>query len=113
MSGLFTVFIFFAVIALTAVLFCGWIAFVVIRAVIGGVGSLFMPSTWRPRGPRGPRGRRFGTMGWGNGPGKLNTVQCPTRMCGAINPMDARFCRRCGRGLPAAQRVNIRRAAVW
>jgi hypothetical protein len=108
MSGLFTVFIFFAVIALTAVLFCGWIAFVVIRAVVGGVGSLFAPSMWRPR-------PRFGTMAWPSGgrPLKLNTVQCPTRMCGAINPVDARFCRRCGRGLPAAQRVNVRRAAVW
>jgi hypothetical protein len=108
MSGLFTVFIFFAVIALTAVLFCGWIAFVVLRTIIGGVGSLFAPSTWRPRGPR------YGQMGWpGNMPMKLNTVQCPTRMCGAINPAEARFCRRCGRGLPAAHRVNVRRAAVW
>jgi hypothetical protein len=107
MSGFLTVFIFFAVIALTAVIFCGWIAFVVLRALIGGIGSLFAPSTWRPR-------QRFGTMGWpGCGPVKLNTVQCPTRMCGAINPAEARFCRRCGRGLPAAHRVHVRRAAVW
>jgi hypothetical protein len=42
-----------------------------------------------------------------------NTVQCSLRMCGAINPADAKFCRRCGRGLPAAQRVQVRRAAVW
>jgi hypothetical protein len=106
MSGIFTVFIFFAVIALTAVIFCGWIAFVVVRAIVGGVGSLFMPATWRCSRAR--------PMGWtGGGRVMLNTVQCPTRMCGAINPADARFCRRCGRGLPAAQRVNVRRAAVW
>jgi hypothetical protein len=98
MSGIFTVFIFFAIIALTAVIFFGWVVFLIGRAVIGGIASLFMPS--RPRGLHG-------------GPMMSHTVQCPTRMCGAINPTSARFCRRCGRGLPAAQRVQVRRAAVW
>ena len=97
MSGIFTIFIFFAIIALTAVIFCGWIAFVVVRSIVGGVGSLF--------GFAG-RSMQCRTM-------RLNTVQCPTRMCGAINPSEARFCRRCGRGLPAAHRVQVRRAAVW
>ena len=41
------------------------------------------------------------------------TVRCGQDGCFAVNPADARFCRRCGRGLPAAQRVNVRRAAVW
>ena len=97
MSGIFTIFIFFVIIALTAVIFCGWIAFVIVRSIVGGVGSL------------------FGACGHSTArrPMRLNTVQCPTRMCGAVNPAEARFCRRCGRGLPAAQRVQVRRAAVW
>jgi hypothetical protein len=97
MSGIFTVFIFLAVIVLTAVLFCGWIVFLVGRSLFGAFVSLFAPA--RPRRTIGPL--------------RPSTVQCPTRMCGAINPAEARFCRRCGRGLPAAQCVHVRRAAVW
>jgi hypothetical protein len=97
MSGIFTIFIFFAVIVLTAVIFCGWIVFLIGRTILGGFFSLFTPV--RPR--------------MGMGVMRPSTVQCATRMCGAINPAEARFCRRCGRGLPAAQRVQVRRAAVW
>ena len=93
MGGVFTVFIFFVVIVLTAVVFFGWVVYIIGRSVVGGLVSLFAPA--RPR-----------VM-------MTNTVQCPTRMCGAINPAHARFCRRCGRGLPAAQRVQVRRAACW
>jgi ribosomal protein L40E len=100
MSGLFGIFIFFIVIVLTAVLFFGWVAFSIVRFVLGGVGSLFAPARGTTRRP--PVGSRV-----------TNTVQCSLRMCGAINPADAKFCRRCGRGLPAAQRVQVRRAAVW
>lgn len=96
MSGLFTIAIFLAVIVLTAVIFCGWIVFVVGRALVVGFSSLFGAVQCKS-----PRTRIS------------NTVQCPTRMCGAINPTSARFCRRCGRGLPSAQRVQVRRAAVW
>jgi hypothetical protein len=106
MSGLFGIFIFFIVIVLTAVLFFGWVAFSIVRFVLGGVGSLFAP---------GKPGNRLLCPSRRNplGGKAANTVQCSLRMCGAINPADAKFCRRCGRGLPAAQRVQVRRAAVW
>jgi ribosomal protein L40E len=98
MTPVFSILIFFVVIVFTAVVFFGWIAFSVIRFVFGGVGSLFAPTQ--------SRGRI-------NASRVTNTVQCSLRMCGAINPAEAKFCRRCGRGLPAAQRVQVRRAAVW
>ena len=101
MTPVFSILIFFVVIVFTAVVFFGWIAFSVIRLVFGGVGSLFAPA--RGPGSRGPINAKRVT----------NTVQCSLRMCGAINPAEAKFCRRCGRGLPAAQRVQVRRAAVW
>ena len=105
-SGIFGILIFFLVIVFTAVIFFGWVAFAIIRFVLGGIGSLFAPGKPGNRllcpDRRGPlRGKA------------TNTVQCSLRMCGAINPADAKFCRRCGRGLPAAQRVQVRRAAVW
>ena len=93
MPELFAIIIFFIVILITAVVFCGWIAFMILRSIFGGVASMFTPK-YRPV-----------TIS--------NTVHCPTRGCGAPNPVDARFCRRCGHGLPAAQRVQVRRAAVW
>ena len=30
-----------------------------------------------------------------------------------LNPANAQFCRRCGQYLPQAQRVAVRRAAMW
>ena len=70
MSGVFTIFIFFAVIALTAVLFTGWIAFVVLRAILCGVGSIFMPRrTWRTPAYMGWRGNGW-RGGWGGGRGR-------------------------------------------
>jgi hypothetical protein len=107
MSWFFTVAIFFFVIVLTAMIFFGWVAVMVIGLLIRGMMALFAPGAGgacdvRARGASGPS------------PGAAShTVRCPTRGCHAINPATARFCRRCGRGLPAAQRVQVRRAAVW
>ena len=39
--------------------------------------------------------------------------QCVRPLCCAENPPTARFCRRCGRVLPAAQQVAVRRVAMW
>jgi len=98
MGALFSVAIFATVIMLAAMLFTGWVMFIVVRALIFGVMSMFgvrrtmpLPMPMRPTA----------------------TVRCQTQGCRAINPADARFCRRCGRGLPAAQPVQVRRAAVW
>jgi hypothetical protein len=93
MAEIFSIAIFFVVILVTAVVFFGWLVFVIVRGIMNGIGTLI----------HGPRHRIEAS----------NTVLCPTRGCGANNPVDARFCRRCGHGLPAAQRISVRRAAVW
>ena len=100
-TWLFMVALFFLVIVITAVVFFGWVTVAVVSVVLRGLGSLFAP-------PGGGNVRR--TMGAATPP---HTVRCPTRGCFAVNPATARFCRRCGRGLPAAQQVQVRRAAVW
>lgn len=89
----FSIAIFFLVIVLTAVVFFGWIAFMILRAIFGGIASLFAPE----------KPRQFNS----------NTAHCMNRTCGCPNPPTARFCRRCGHGMPAAHRVQVRRAAVW
>jgi hypothetical protein len=37
---------------------------------------------------------------------------CPRDNCHAMNPVGARFCRRCGHGFQPAQVVNARRVAM-
>src|SRR4051812_937427 len=103
MSPLFAIFVFFIVIVITAVVFFGWVTVAIFSVVLRGLGSLFAP---------GGGGTRVGGRQMG-GTALPHTVRCQTRGCFAINPMSARFCRRCGRGLPAAQQVQVRRAAVW
>jgi len=101
---IFTIFIFFVVIIITAVVFFGWIALTVLRLFISGLSALF-GSTPTHTGPV-----RHVPVSH-----PKQAVRCATEGCHAINPGDARFCRRCGRGLPAgaADRVHVRRAAVW
>ena len=89
--------VFFLVMGITLLIFCGWAFFMVVRGIVGGVAGLFGP----PRSRAGPR------------MASTNTVRCMNRGCGAVNPTNARFCRRCGHMMPAAQRVQVRRAAVW
>ena len=93
--------IFILILVLSPFLFVGWVIYSVLRAVTCGVGSMVSHSTRSARTNSTPAAS-----------GAL-TVRCPTDGCHAINPADAKFCRRCGHGLPAAQRVNVRRAAVW
>ena len=100
LSWMLTILLFGVVIILTAVVFFGWIIFSIVRLIVGGVASLF-----------GYRGNpRIGP------PPRVainHIVRCRTNGCQAINPVDACFCRRCGRPLPSPQRVQVRRAAVW
>ena len=93
MAEVFSIAIFFVVIVITAVVFFGWLVFMVLRGVMNGITSLF----------HGSRPSAY----------LSNTVRCSTHGCGASNPSHARFCRRCGHGLPMAHRVHVRRAAVW
>jgi len=97
----FMVAIFFVVIVLTAVVFFGWVTVALVSVLLRGVGSLFAPTS------AAARPRQMSSTA------PPHTVRCSTRGCFAVNPATARFCRRCGRGLPAAQQVQVRRAAVW
>ena len=100
---LFLIFVLFVVLA--PFLFVGWVIFTVVRAAVGGMSSM---------ATHGSRTlAEAGGGGGGGGGAAAHTVRCPTPGCLAVNPADARFCRRCGHGLPAAHRVQVRRAAVW
>jgi hypothetical protein len=94
MSALFSVAIFFAVIALAGMLFAVWVVFIIARGLMNGLGALLHR-----------RQRPTPIIAIGS--------RCQTRGCQQLNPEGARFCRRCGRGLPGAHRVQVRRAAVW
>ena len=108
MSVIAGFFIFVAVIAIAATLFGGWVIVLVVRGLFNGMFALFMPGHARSRAQAMTNGA-FGEI---NGIGN-SAVRCGNAACMASNPADARFCRRCGRGLPAAARVQVRRAAVW
>ncbi len=71
---------------LAAVLFTGWLAFVVVRGGIRGVGYLM--------GGRRSLARQIGIR------------QCARLRCGAFNPDRANFCRRCGSSLKSSGRIN-------
>jgi hypothetical protein len=104
MDWLLVIVLFFFVIVVTAVMFCAWLAVTMIRVTFRAVGALFSP----------PDKSQIGQAPFRPVVAKSSqTLRCPTHGCGALNPASARFCRRCGRGLPAAQRVQVRRAAVW
>ena len=95
---IFTVFLFIAITAVTAVLFGGWVIFGIFRFIF----------------------RAF-TVALGGGSGHYRPFRignaalraCVNPRCKGTNPPDARFCRRCGQQLPEAQRVSVRRAAMW
>ena len=97
---LFLMFVLFVVLA--PFLFIGWVIYAFVRAAVGGVGTMATHGT-----------RTMTARGGAGDVAVGHTVRCPTPGCLAINPADARFCRRCGHGLPAAHRVQVRRAAVW
>jgi hypothetical protein len=87
--------IFIGVIALTAVVFGFWLIVTIVRGIFRGAAYIAgVPPRQLPQ----PTNR---------------SVTCPHDNCHASNPSVARFCRRCGREMPQAQRVNVRRAAMW
>ncbi len=88
--------VFFAVMAIAAVLFCVWMAMVVAR----GVG---MVMSWLGLG-----GRRCEIRG-----AAPVERRCGFELCRAISAEDARYCRRCGRLLPAVRQAEVRRVAMW
>ena len=95
MESIVAIFLFFGIIAITAVIFTLWIAETLLKLTFRGISAVF-------HAPPVP-------MVTSN----LQGVTCPLEKCHAINPTGARFCRRCGSALPQAAQVTVRRAAVW
>jgi hypothetical protein len=93
-----TLLLFGVVIVITALVFGAWLIFSVIRLVFRGAGALI--------GNASPHRRVQQLTG-------MSTVKCPNARCRSANPVVARYCRRCGRALPAPQSVGVRRAAMW
>jgi hypothetical protein len=93
-----SIFIFIAVIAITALIFGGWLVVTIIRGIIRLAMYLFDID--------GQRARPMPLPG-------QNNATCPQANCRAPNTAGAAFCRRCGRPMPRAQRVTVRRAAMW
>ncbi len=116
---LLTVFIFVGVIAVTALVFGGWILVKMIR----GIGSLLGLSA----GPAPGHVNRHIIGTWQPGPSPMQltyttnpnavppaSMQCGSPGCRQLNPVGARFCRRCGQAFPRHQTVaaTARRTAV-
>jgi hypothetical protein len=89
-----TFLIFMVVIAISAILFGGWVFITIVRMVL----RLLFPARTGPREVSVE---------------PSSTVTCSRERCRASNPPGARFCRRCGRVLPAVEHVPVRRVAMW
>lgn len=92
-----TIFIFVAVIAVTALLFGGWLIVMIVRALCR---VLMLPFCERPGAARVLTG-------------EVTAPRCGNERCRASNPPVASFCRRCGAPMRAAQPVPVRRVAMW
>ncbi len=93
-----TILIFFAVIAIAAILFGGWLVVMIVRAI----GKLL----WRPT--RQPLSRLPKQL-----VGDATLSRCTNERCRAENAAVALFCRRCGTPIHAMQHVPVRRVAMW
>jgi ribosomal protein L40E len=92
MTEAFTIlFVFMGVIVVSAVIFGLWVVLTVLKFLFRGIVGLFV-SDAPPLPP--------------------TALPCPRRGCQAINPMAARFCRRCGQELGSPQQ-RARQAALW
>lgn len=84
-STLFILLITIAALGLALLMFCGW----VVVAAFRGAARLGA----RAIGADGSNGRA----------GTPARVVCPRKRCHAVNPPQARFCRRCGIALPPSK----------
>jgi hypothetical protein len=100
-----TILIFIAVIAITALLFGGWLIVMTFTAI---TRLLLLPFR------AGRRGQMPATS-TAMLDGEVASPRCPNERCRAENPPVAAFCRRCGSPLRAAavQQVPVRRVAMW
>ena len=101
-----TILIFIAVIAITAVLFGGWL----ILAVI----SLLWRTLMAPFRKAPSSALILPQDGVSSSAAAATTIRCPNERCRAENPAGAAFCRRCGTPVRGAvQPVQARRVAMW
>ncbi len=82
------------VIAITAVLFGGWLVVTLIKGVAHGIGSLFSGS--KPPLP----------------PLQPGQLRCGRKECRCVNPAAARYCRRCGAQILENSRYRMPGPAV-
>lgn len=94
-----TILIFLAVIAITALLFGGWL----IVMLVGAIGRLLAI----------PLRRRSADLSMLISAPSTAAPLCVNDRCRAENAAVATFCRRCGTPMRAAQRVPVRRVAMW
>lgn len=87
-----------AAIVVTTVLFVFWVALMVFR----GISRLFL-------GPGLKQPAQRTTAAHRDPP---HTRRCPQASCKASNPVEARFCRRCGSRMDEPNRVPVRRVAM-
>jgi|SRR4051794_10812996 len=102
------VLIFIGVMAVTSLVFGGWLVVNVFR----GIGALLGLNS--PRRPQPTFRPMMGgpATGQGNYSGGA-PVQCKVPGCRHLNPASARFCRHCGHAFPPAQSAAVRRVAMF
>ena len=112
-----TMFIFVGVMAVTVLVFGGWVLVNVMRGLFGMFGgSSRRPASLPPQSRVGPAPWRpmqqnpLNNFSNFSSPG---AIQCGVPGCRRLNPAGARFCRRCGHAFPQQQHVSaVRRVAV-
>lgn len=103
-------FLFIGVMAITAVVFGGW----VIGRIARGLGRMLglIPPPGVRMSPPQIRGyaapQNVTTMGLNQG-----SIQCRIGGCRHINPTSAKFCRHCGHAFPQMQSTPMAREAVY
>jgi hypothetical protein len=94
MEALFTILLFIGIMVIAGLLFGGWVIVMIVRFLIRAVSG----GNSRSRIAQHP----------------IAMIRCSRRGCGAQNPANARFCRRCGREAPASDDYEeVRHAANW
>ena len=91
-------FLFILTVVGTVALFLFWLVVTILR----GLTRLILGPPARSRRPQLPPQMPIG-----------NVRPCGRISCRALNPVQARFCRRCGVSLQEPQSVNVRRAAMF
>jgi len=91
-------FLFILTVVGTVALFLFWLVVTILR----GLTRLIVGPPARLRPPQLPAQMPIG-----------NVMPCGRISCRALNPVQARFCRRCGASLQEPPNVNVRRAAMF